>query len=512
MSDKSKVNPSVVEMSMHISKVSIEKSAGGAMHWRATASDTSPDLYAERMSNELYDDFIHRIETKSAVPAPFDKVLGEDWKGGMPYVSISHYKSGTGNKNVPGMPNKIYRDGDKLKAVGSLFDNDMGRAVFKSLCDDLYTEKAKEQGKIRISIGFLDLEHKHQVGKGKSPDYTFTRKGLTDVCPMCQEGIGGKVYTKGQLVHLALTRVPVNPRTDMEVSKAMAIETKKQDAESIIGKELSEALEEKSLLSSYLITKSAEEKVNKVETEKANLKLGLPGQEAGMGLAVGGNVADTEEALEGEPKTSNGGDADYDEEELEGDVNKKGVGVGAPDMRPIAKAKVASDKQSEELTYDEPDEQKREERRNRPAGEKSLLQKSFDTIEAKVMEMKSQGVPAETALREIQPMYNELGEQIKKSLQSEQAVAVNSEVAELTNIVKSLAETVSTLQQTMSTEIATLRAQTLAGTPRQLAQGIPMPRSLTGSTAVQNQQAQKPPLPGVPESLRSLAFKSTFTR
>jgi hypothetical protein len=375
----------------------------------------------------------------------------------------------------------------------------------------LYTEKAKELGKIRISIGFLDLEHKHMVGKGKTPDYTFTRKGLQDICPMCQEGIGNKVYTKGQLVHLALTRVPVNPRTNMEVAKAMTIETKKQDAESIVGKELSDTLEEKSLLSSYLVTK-AEEKVNKVE-EKADLKMGLPGQEPGLGIAVGGNVADTEEALEA-AKTlegSGGGDADYDEDELEGDVNKKGKDIGM-DMRPVAKAKVAADKKSEELTYDEPDEDKREARRNTPAGEKSLLQKSFETLESKVIEMKSQGVPAETALREIQPAYNALGESIKKSLSDTPAAdAPNGQIAELAEIVKSLAGTVATLQQTMSTEIATLKAQTLAGNTRQLAPGIPMPRSLNAGNLPAQQPVQNP-LPGVPDSFRSMAFKSTFTR
>ena len=96
----------------------------------------------------------------------------------------------------------------------------------------------------------------------------------------------------------------------MEVSKAMAIETKKQDAESIIGKELSDALEEKSLLNSYLITKSEEERVAEpVEVDKANLKLGLPGQEPGLGLAIGGGVADTAEAL-GEVKTVAGGGND----------------------------------------------------------------------------------------------------------------------------------------------------------------------------------------------------------
>jgi hypothetical protein len=452
---------------MYISKVSVNKSDGGVMHFRATASDTSPDLYQERMSNELYDDFVKRIETKSQVPSPFDEVLGEDWKGGMPYLSVSHYKSGTDYKNVPGMPTKIYRDGDALKATGTLNDNDLGRAVFKSLCDDLYTEKAKELGKIRISIGFLDLEHKHAVGKGKTPDYTFTRKSLEDVCPMCLEGIGNKVYTKGQLVHLALTRVPVNPRTNMEVAKAMAIETKKQDAESIVGKELSDTLEEKSLVSDILVVKSEE-----VIEEKA---------------------------VCAEDETS---EADAKEDEAKMKKEKKSSMVET-------KAKVAADKQDEELTYDEPDEDKREERRNRPAGERSLLQKSFETLESKIVELKSQGVPAETALREIQPAYNALGESIKKSLQPEQVVtdAVNSDISELKDIVKSLAASVSTLQQTMSTEIATLKAQTLASTVSKSA-GIPTPRSLSG--------ANLPPVqahnPDKPASISELAYRSTFLR
>jgi len=202
-----KTDVAFAELSMYISKVSVDKGKGGIMRWSAVASDTAPDLYTERMSDELFDDFISRIEKSEKVPESFNKVINEDWSGGMPYLSISHYKSGTKAKNVPGMPEKIYRDGNRLKAVGTLHDNDLGRAVFKSLCEDLYSEKAKTEGKIRISIGFLDLEHKH-LGEGKSPDFVFSRKGLTDVCPQCKEGIGNKVYTKGQLVHLALTRVP----------------------------------------------------------------------------------------------------------------------------------------------------------------------------------------------------------------------------------------------------------------------------------------------------------------
>ena len=455
-------------LEMHIHKVSVNKSQSGEMRWSAVASDTELDLYHERMSNELYDDFVKRVETKSQVPSPFDEVLGEDWSGGMPYLSVSHYKSGTESKNVPGMPTKIYRDGAALKATGTLNDNDLGHAVFKSLCDDLYTDKAKELGKIRISIGFLDLEHKHAVGKGKTPDYTFTRKSLEDVCPMCLEGIGNKIYTKGQLVHLALTRVPVNPRTNMEVAKAMTIETKKQDAESIVGKELSDTLEEKSLVSDILVVKSEE-----VIEEKAKAEM----NEDEMSPA----------------------DAKEDEAEMKKkhEASMKG------------KAKVAADKQDEELTYDEPDEDKREERRNRPTGERSLLQKSFDTLESKIAELKSQGVPAETALREIQPAYNALGEGIKKSLQPEHVTndAVNSDISELKDIVKSLAASVSTLQQTLSTEIATLKAQTLTSAVNK-STGSPAPRSLSGANLppVRAQQPNKP------LSISELAYRSTFVR
>ena len=464
-------NGTIKEFSLYISKVSVEKSLSGAMRWRATASDTAQDLYDESMSKELYNDFIHRIDKSLAVPKPFDDALGEDWKGGMPYLSVSHYKSGSESKNVPGMPEKIYMDGDRLKAVGTLHDNPLGRAVFKSLCDDLYSEKAKTEGKIRISIGFLDLEHKH-LGEGTRPDYLFTRKGLEDKCPMCQEGTGRKVYMKGQLVHLALTRVPVNPRTAMEVSKAMTIETKKEDAESIIGKELSDTLEEKSLLSDVLVTKSDDVEI--VEEAKH---------------------PDSESTKE--DNKDNTSEKDEEKKPSKKDMKKE--------MSEVEKAKIAADKQSEELTYEEDDEQKREERRNRPAGERSLLQKSFDEIESKLVEMKSQGVPAETALREIQPLYSAFGEVVKKSVQPELAVQMNSEISELTNIVKSLAETVSTLQQTMSTELATLKAQTLT-TQKSAANSIPVPRSLSGANLPVAQPTRQL------TQIEQLAYKSTQTR
>ena len=465
------------ELSLAITKVSVDKAEGGVMRWLAVASDVFPDLYTEKMSSELFDDFVGRIETKSQVPEPFNKILDEGWAGGMPYISISHYKSGTGSKNVPGMPEKIYRDGDRLKAVGTLHDNPLGHAVFKSLCEDLYTEKAKDVGKIRISIGFLDLEHKH-LGEGTSPDFLFTRSNLTDSCPMCQEGIGNKVYTKGQLVHLALTRVPVNPRTDMEVDKAMGIKTKLDDAESIVGKELSETLEEKSLVQSDAIVIKADSESIEEKAKKAV------------------------EPAEDESKESAAEDmpaAEAAEMKKEADMKKKKDAM-------MGKAKIAADKQSEELTYDEPDEDKREQRRNRPAGERSMLENSFESLEAKIVEMKSQGVPAETALREIQPLFSAFGEQVKKSFDvPTPSTEASSELSVLTAAVKSLAESMSTFQQSVSTDIATLRAQVVTKATQNL--NAPEPRSIAAGV-VRSMPAQQRD-PNTPLSIQEIAMRST---
>jgi hypothetical protein len=188
----------------------------------------------------------------------------------MPYLSIAHYKAGepveingikTKGKNVPGTVEAIYVDGNKLKSKGTLDDTPLGRQVFESLCDDLYRKKSgdTEHLPVRISIGFLDLEHKHVAQQG-GQEFLFTRSALGQICPLCEQGIGGKIYLKGQLVHLALTRVPVNTRTEMIAEKSMTeiIQTKKDDAKSII-KELADELDERSLAEGTLVVRSESE-------------------------------------------------------------------------------------------------------------------------------------------------------------------------------------------------------------------------------------------------------------
>lgn len=249
------------EFSMAIVKASFDKE-NQVMHWRSVNSDTDPDLYEESMSPELFVDFVNRIKDNTPVPAPFDGLVCEDeWCGGMPYLSLAHYKSGTGKKNVPGEPESVYVDGKMLKSTGILYNTVLGKRVFDALNRDLYKRKSDgtpevpPENRIRVSIGFLDLEHKHILDDGT--EKVFSREDVGQVCQLCSSGIGRKIYTKGQLVHLALTRVPVNPRTLVEVDKSMGtITTKKDDAESIIGKDLVEELEEKSLADGVLVVKA----------------------------------------------------------------------------------------------------------------------------------------------------------------------------------------------------------------------------------------------------------------
>jgi len=229
----------LTEFSMAITKASLDKGTN-TMRWLASASDTQEDSYGDNMTLELFQDFLGRIEANELAPEDF---RSDFWQGGMPYLSVSHYPDLNGNA-VPGDVEVTYVDGDYLKAKGTYSDTPLGRACWKSVCADLYgEEKSESQDRVRISIAFLDWMHKH-----KSTGYLFERKSLEDFCPECLREIlngeyEGKEYLRGQLVHYAHTRVPVNKRTVMEVDKSMT--TRKEDAASIVGEELAEELEEK---------------------------------------------------------------------------------------------------------------------------------------------------------------------------------------------------------------------------------------------------------------------------
>ncbi len=237
---------SVQQLSFNITKASFNKDTQ-EFRWGAVCSDTDPDSYNEKMSLPLFKDFIERIDKN--VDAPIE-VSSDFWKGGMPYLGVSHYLDQDGGA-VVGPTLEIYIDGKFLKAKGR-FENEknpeLAMAAYKTIRAELVT-KTPPDDKIRISIAFVDWKHSHDEG-----DFLFERSDIKEVCPLCIVGVPVYEYLAGQLVHLALTRSPANVRTDMLLEEK-SMTTKYEDAESIVGKELADKLDKRAKES--LTSKSA---------------------------------------------------------------------------------------------------------------------------------------------------------------------------------------------------------------------------------------------------------------
>ena len=220
---------SLQEFSFIITKASVDK-ASGEMRWMAVASDTDEDSYKQRMSLELFSDFVTKAQQDAEAPVEF---RSEYWKGGMPYLSVSHYDDFNGQGSA-GETTSIYIDGNRLKAKGICYDTPLGKAAFKAIKASI--DNPSEDNKVRISIGFLDWKHTHD-------GMVFDRKSLYDMCPMCRKSRENVVFLRGQLIHLALTRVPVNQRTIIEAEVTKSMTTMKEDAASIVGEEEAEKLD-----------------------------------------------------------------------------------------------------------------------------------------------------------------------------------------------------------------------------------------------------------------------------
>lgn len=403
------VHEGVSELSMYVVKANIKD---GEMRLRMTSSDTGKDAYDESMSTELFDDFLAHIRDEDEIPEAFKSVIAEEtWDGGMPYVSIAHYKSGKDGVNVPGVVKSIYRDGKVLKATAVLYDTPLGRAVFKSLQKDLVE---KRDDKVRVSIGFLDLSHSH------GDKYTFVRKALGDKCPLCKEGVGDKIYKKGHLVHLALTRVPANPRTDVEVEKSMT--TKREDAESIIeDEEVVKGLDLKSQAEDVLVIKSDNPDDEQAEDKKKKKK---DGKEEMQEESVAENtvVSNPQDTVTVVTTTAN-------------------IPVGTTTISTSG------------FVQTEP----------------TPVEKSFAVLKSKIEAIKSQGLVGEAALAAIQPDFDQIGEVIKTeftpkpSPEAEAQKSLETTLRSLLNemLPQILGQTVAPIQSQIETLQGELRAKSL---------------------------------------------------
>ena len=442
---------SLVEMSMRIHKASYQKSDRAPMKWAAIDSDTDEDLFTEKMSAELYTDFCSRIENKTPVPEPFSDVICEqDWCGGMPYLSIAHYKAGTDSVNVPGLVDTVYMDGTRLKSKGTLNDNPMGRKVFDALREDLYMEKSGnvEHKPVRISIGFLDLEHEHVAEKG-GQNFTFTRTDVGQICPLCSQGIGGKIYKKGQLIHLAMTRVPVNPRTSMVAERSMGeeITTKRDDAKSIIG-DLADELEEKSIASDVLVVRSDTNTPDPSPIQKCYDPNTGGWDNACIASVFDNFMAEMRNQIGAVVKSATDVTEKSTEEKMDGNTEEKSV-MGIPE-KPFNYAgldgegnnTIANPVKAE--TKDEEAGEKDSKKDEMKEGEhmKSALDTSFDTLKSVLASAKS--------VEEVQAAFNALGQEVEKSY-----APPAPDVNDIAAIVRSAVEAA---VAPLKVEIATLKA------------------------------------------------------
>lgn len=398
------------------------------MCWSAVSSDVDWDLYGEKMSLTLYKNMISKINNKVPPPEFYkDEVISDYWQGGMPYLSIAHFPDGNG-KAVPGEVHKLYVDGNKLKAKGLLFENPLGIAVWKSLKkDELNYKNLIDEDRIRISIAFIDLAHKH--GKdGK----VFHRKSKTDVCAECSSGKGEKIYLDGYLVHLALTRVPVNPRTLMEIDNPMAtkskkITTRKEDAESILGD--SSLVDE--IVEATLETKSD--------------------------VLVEMSEAETEAPLVEESK---GDKKPVDEEngdEEKKDKEYKKMSLSDEDIERIA-LKVKS------LIPEPPIVE---------ASQRDVLEVELDNLYSSVMEAKAQPSTLEEKLMAIQPALSQVAEVIKSVVKDASAPTTTVQADANLQIIEALQSLTNEIKD-IKTEVATLKAQSVPSSENR----VPVPRSV----------------------------------
>lgn len=229
-----RIVPVLRTKNLYITRV-VKDRQTGERRWFAKASGTEVDLYNERMSLTLFDDFIRRAEAREPVPEPFSS---KAWNGGLPYLGVAHYLD-MGGKGIVGQTVQMWVDGSLFKAKGTFADSKIAKAAYEAIERDIKGNVPLEQ-RVRISIAFLDWEHDHK-GAG-----TFKRKSLSDRCKLCADGVGGKVYKAGHLVHLALTRIPAYPSATIQLEeRAMGKKSNRElDAESIVGESHASELEE----------------------------------------------------------------------------------------------------------------------------------------------------------------------------------------------------------------------------------------------------------------------------
>lgn len=205
------------------------------LKWSATASDAEPDYFGDRCTPELFANFVSRAQVTQNYG----------------YVSIAHHglhhvpetKSQLlGPDTTAGVVEELFLSENRLRARGHFHNTPIGTESYRSILKD-HQLQSPIKDRVRISIGFYDYKHSHDV-EGETVLFDRSKES---VCVHCAMG-SPRTFIDGELIHLALTRIPANPRTpielETEITRSAVMFTRKDDAASIIGEDLAEALEE----------------------------------------------------------------------------------------------------------------------------------------------------------------------------------------------------------------------------------------------------------------------------
>lgn len=483
---------------MFITRVSKDKKTG-ERRWYATTSGVKKDLYGERMSVALYQDFIRRIEENEPAPAPF---ASSAWMGGLPYVSVAHYLDLEGD-GIAGPSTQVWIDGNVLKAKGTFDETPLGIASFKAIQEDIATKRADDE-RVRVSIAFIDWGHNHGKGENK----TFTRKSLKDACMLCEAGVGDKEYTAGQLVHFALTRRPAYPETEIMALEERSVSKRMEDAASIVGEELAKELESKSkqlvgrsgdgpeVASGAVVIKdetAGQEEVS--ETKAVERTLGdartLDQAEAFLTKSAGGEALDPWEILAVVLGNIAGEEKRADVREVLRDYRNTLDVQTAEAVLEIKRAlggEQVSEKVEEAVEREVPpqfrkDKPEDEKESRRPEEEEEMededMEKKSHPLDAIFAEVKdafntAMETPGDSNMRlgMIQQSFNTMGEEIRRMVEE----ATSSAPADAATIRSAIEAAMAPVVA----EMASLRADIAAGkmAEKSTVQGVPSPRAI----------------------------------
>lgn len=187
---------------MRITKATIRD---GGMYFQGVVSDDDWDYEDERLDISIFHDFQHRLDAERH-KADYEP----------PFVGLSHYGRFRDRSGERGVIEDVWNHDGIFKADGWFNDDPLSKWCFEVVRDELERSGKGEKidKPVRFSIAFL-------------PEETTEEGGRT-------------VYLKGILDHVALTRVPVNPRTGFTQVTEKSMTTKREDALSIVGEDAPE--------------------------------------------------------------------------------------------------------------------------------------------------------------------------------------------------------------------------------------------------------------------------------